>query len=157
MRCVRLFVSSKTDEMIRDVTRLMLAAWMAAVLTVSPLLAALECRQCCGANDAASVAKDACEHRAEPATPLCCQGKSEPSREQPGRCDHCPKCELKRPLTATVSGSFDWKLPTDFVTAILPRPTDGIAVIAQAFGSARVEAVDLGTPPPRILFCVRQE
>lgn len=143
--------------MIRDVTRLMLAAWMAAVLTVSPLLAALECRQCCSAANANTAGPASHANATKPSASSCCHTQAAPKAEEPGRCDHCPKCELKRPLTAVVSGWSGWKVSLDFVTAILPRPTDGIAVIAQAFGSARVEAVDLGTPPPCILFCVRQE
>lgn len=140
--------------MFRHLMQMMLASWVAAVLTVSPLVAALECQQCCGAL---SVARPSCSSEAEESVPACCQGKSTAPEQAPGRCDHCPKCELKRPLTAMVSGSFDWKLPTDFVTAILPPPADATALVEQALGSAREEAIDLGTPPPRVLFCCWRE
>jgi hypothetical protein len=143
--------------MYRNLVQAMLACWIAAVLTVSPLLAALECRQCCGPMSAASADDHVCTHEAKSETPVCCQGESKAPAQEPGRCDHCPKCELKRPLTAMVSGSFDWKLPTDFVTAILPPPADTVALLTQALESARAETIDLGTPPPRILFCCWRE
>ena len=141
--------------MYRDLVQAMLACWIAAVLTVSPLLAALECRQCCGSTSASSADDVLCAHKADGETLSCCSG--ELLSQEEGRCDHCPKCELKRPLIGMVSGSFDWKLPTDFVTAILPPPADAGVLLTQALESARAEAIDLGTPPPRVLFCSWQK
>ncbi|MFO0919600.1 MAG: hypothetical protein U0872_14980 [Planctomycetaceae bacterium] len=142
--------------MIRDLTRMMLAGWMAAVMTVSPLLAALECRQCCGAATKAA-AQPACQHGAAKHQSPCCQDQSASKAESPGRCDHCPKCELKRPLTAVVSSVNLWRLPAEMVTAILPPPSDSVTLMMRALGSAQDEVVDLGSPPLRILFCVWRE
>lgn len=79
--------------------RLAMAAWVTAVMVVSPVLAAAECRRCCTFDKPKAAA---CPHCPAPADDACC---SQPGQTSERPCRQCPRCEWSRPTPATASAS----------------------------------------------------
>lgn len=136
----------------RSVCHILVAGWIAAALTVSPVLAAMQCRLCCDSTATIAAATPA-PH------PACCPqhlgSKSHAEaklRESRDPCPACPKCESQRLSPAVVSGPSDGKPP---LLAILPGrllPRDAVTELSSVLDFGR-EIIDRATPPPRVLFC----
>jgi hypothetical protein len=137
--------------MIQHLARIALSAWISAALMVGPAVASLECRRCCGAPISVSAAT--CH--AEPVGSCC--GKQTIPPDQPTQPHpHCPKCESKRPHPVVVRDALvlHWMLQA----AAFCEPVRFELPTAAADGSPReLRLADLGTPPPRVLFCSWQE
>lgn len=139
--------------MLRQLALTVCSAWISAVLFVAPVLAALECRRCCGIGDDRG-STTAC-HSA-PAGHACCENCEAGQPTEPesgsGPCHDCPKCEAKRPVPAAVSNSDVWKLP---VLAVSMLPSIVSVDVASWSATARVERNFFvrAEPPPRVLFC----
>lgn len=129
------------------------AGWISAALTVSPLLAAMQCRLCCGDRLAAVVEAESvppcCAHHTKDACPQTANAESTPS------CPSCPKCDAYRPIPATAGDSWTWMPPVLAVTLDKPLHTV-ISEFASVLNPGRV-FVDRAMPPPRVLFCTWQK
>jgi hypothetical protein len=138
---------------LRQLALTVCSAWISAVLFTAPVLAALECRRCCGTIEAAESVKTC---HAAPAGHACCENCEADQPSEPasgsGRCHDCPKCEAKRPVPAAISSSDVWKLP---VLAVSLLPSAVSVDVASWSATARVERNFFvrAEPPPRVLFC----
>ena len=128
------------------------SAWISAVLFVAPVLAALECRRCCGIGDV----PEATACHSAPAGHACCEnceaGRPSEPESSSGPCHDCPKCEAKRPVPAVIGGGDVWKLPV-LAVSMLPSvvPVDFAPWSATACLERNLFV--RAEPPPRVLFC----
>jgi hypothetical protein len=150
-------IARKKPSVLRSLALTACAAWLSAVLFVSPILAAIECRQCCSSPIGSS--ETATGHA--PAQRVSCCGdavplKSPQSPERCPNCPNCPKCLSKRPAPATVSNAKGRAFHL-LAGVIVPSPLlDNLATDRAPFDFGR-DIVDKATPPPRILFCTWRE
>lgn len=134
------------------------AAWICAALFASPILAAIECRQCCqlGATDQ-DAANCPLQARRQASLPTCCQKHAAPKPlQQRDTCPLCPKCEAKRPSLAVVLSDSAWKRPVLTEFAVPFRIVNDLAIGPRSRDGGR-EIVDCAAPPPRVLFCTWRE
>ena len=80
--------------------QLVCSAWIAAVLLVSPALAALDCA-CCRVVDVAAAADSTCEH-CRPAVDDCCLA---PNSLPGAPCRECPDCQLRQSAAPVTPGT----------------------------------------------------
>jgi hypothetical protein len=144
----------KKPSVLRSLALTACAAWLSAVLFVSPIVAAIECRQCC--SSAIGSSETATGHA--PAQRVSCCGDAVPlkSSQSPERCPNCPKCLSKRPAPATVSNAKGRTFPSLAGVIVPSRLLENLATDRAPIDFGR-DIVDKATPPPRILFCTWRE
>lgn len=87
--------------MFRSLLHLICSAWIAAVLMVSPALAALDCG-CCQPTAKVATHAGSCEHCQPPQRPDCCEPPAGPTSDP---CHECPKCQLRQGSVPATAGS----------------------------------------------------
>lgn len=133
--------------MYRVLWQIAFAGWISAALTVSPVLAAMQCRVCCDSERSAPTE----------ATPACCAAHAKTAAtETSDPCPTCPKCEAQRPNPAVTGQSWDWKPPVEAVPVGWTDPADARFEWISTIDSGR-SFVDRAAPPPRVLFCTWQK
>lgn len=130
---------------VRAVWQIAVAGWISAALTVSPVLAAMQCQVCC------NIGSLPCSEAAPP--PSCC-AKHAPSQaaEPRGQCPSCPQCDSQRPNPAVPVSLLDWKPPVAVAVDAWPVQTEWPCDFSLALDSGRL-FVDRAMPPPRVMFC----
>lgn len=131
----------------RALWQITVAGWISAALTVSPVLAAMQCRTCCDSSRSATE---------EAAAPCCAEHAQPKATEAREPCPTCPKCDARRPHPAVTAPSSDWKPPVLAVTGDWPQPFPVRTELIAALDSGR-SFVDRAMPPPRVLFCTWQK
>lgn len=110
--------------MFRSLLQLMCSAWIAAVLLVSPALAALDCG-CCQPVAKSAGHDDCCPHCSPAKSSGCCEV---PAGQPAEPCHECPTCQLRQgPVPATVGTErvVHHEAP-QFVAVLSDRPADPV-------------------------------
>jgi hypothetical protein len=135
-----------TKTMVTSSLRLMMLAWAAAVLVVSPNLAASSCWACC--SQQLRVTRPA--HGAAPSRRACCEQHRVPVRQE---LPACPKCESSRPVQAIAPASAaDWRIELALCDWLTPEAL-GPAPSAERDERLAAAARWAPHPPLTVLYC----